>query len=44
MGEEEGYQVVELDLLEVQRVREQLPLLRHRRTDLYCLSDLTGMQ
>lgn len=37
MKEEAGYQTAELDLADVEPVREQLPLLRHRRTDLYSL-------
>lgn len=37
MDEREGHQVVELDLARVQSVREQLPLLQHRRTDIYTL-------
>ena len=35
-----GVQVLELDLERVEAVRQQLPLLRHRRTDLYRLSEL----
>ena len=37
MDEKEGWQIVDLDLDEVRKVREQLPLLKHRRTDLYDL-------
>ncbi len=37
MDEREGYQTAELDLEKVDAVREQIPLLRHRRTDLYNL-------
>jgi len=37
MEEQEGGQLVELDLKETQRVRAQIPLLRHRRTDIYTL-------
>ena len=32
-----GIQVTELDLSKADRVREQLPLLKHRRTDVYTL-------
>ena len=32
---DEGFQLVTLDLSETERVRAQIPLLRHRRTDLY---------
>lgn len=35
MDEKEGYVTAELDLDEVDRVRGELPLLAHRRTDLY---------
>ena len=31
----EGFQLVTLDLAETERVRAQIPLLRHRRTDIY---------
>ena len=37
MDEREGYQTAELDLEKVDAVREQIPLLRHRRIDLYNL-------
>lgn len=37
MDEKAGVQFVELDLSLVDQVREQLPLLRHRREDLYSL-------
>lgn len=37
MDEQEGYQLVELDLSEAESIRQQLPLLNHRRTDLYTL-------
>ena len=39
MGTEEGYQTVEFDLTETDSVRRQLPLLAHRRTDLYTLKE-----
>ena len=35
MGYEEGYIINDIDLKEVIEVRKQLPLLKHRRTDLY---------
>ncbi len=35
MDEKEGYQVVELDLSAVEPVREQIPMLKQRRTDIY---------
>lgn len=35
MDEKEGYVTAELDLDEIDRVRGELPLLAHRRTDLY---------
>lgn len=35
MDEKEGYMVHEIDLEEVERVREELPLLTARRTDMY---------
>lgn len=37
MDEKEGYRVVELDLDYVDKVRRELPLLKHRRTDIYKL-------
>lgn len=35
MGAEEGYLLAELNLKAVERVRRELPLLQHRRTDVY---------
>jgi predicted amidohydrolase len=35
MGEREGLEVVDLDLAVVNKVREKLPLLKHRRADIY---------
>lgn len=35
----EGEQLVDIDLAETARVREQIPLLRHRRTDVYALEE-----
>jgi predicted amidohydrolase len=35
MGYEEGYIINDIDLEEVKNIRNQLPLLKHRRTDLY---------
>ena len=35
----EGAQLVELDFAEVAAVRRQIPLLRHRRTDVYTLRE-----
>lgn len=37
MGDEEGFMVENLDLGEVERVRKALPLLRHRREDVYAI-------
>ena len=39
MDAQAGYQVLDLDLSEAEAVRQQLPLLRHRRTDLYTLEE-----
>jgi predicted amidohydrolase len=39
MGQKEGMEVVELDMGKVAKVRESLPLLKNRRTDVY---DLKG--
>lgn len=39
MEEQEGEQLVDVDLTETERVREQIPLLRHRRTDVYTLRE-----
>jgi predicted amidohydrolase len=35
MDEKQGVRITDLDLGRVREVREQLPLLRHRRTDVY---------
>ena len=35
----EGFLFTELDLRQAEAVREQLPLLRHRRTDVYTLAE-----
>ena len=35
IDEKQGVSITELDLLRVREVREQLPLLRHRRADVY---------
>lgn len=37
MDEQEGYRIVELDLDYVDKVRQELPLLKHIRQDLYTL-------
>lgn len=37
MDESEGYQMIDLDISLVSSVRAQLPLLAHRRTDIYTL-------
>ena len=39
MDEKEGILTVELELEKVEKVREQLPLLKHNRTDLYRLEN-----
>lgn len=39
LGAEEASLLAEIDLEEVERVRRELPLLQHRRTDLYNLSE-----
>ncbi len=39
MEEKEGWRITELDLSVVEAVRDQLPLLRHRRTDVYTLRE-----
>ena len=38
MDEKPDVKVVELELDEVKKVREQLPLLKHRRGDIYALT------
>ncbi len=38
MDEKEGYMLREVDLDDVRKVREQLPLLKHVRKDIYTLS------
>jgi predicted amidohydrolase len=35
MDEKEGIRLVELDFDYLEKVRQELPLLKHRRTDLY---------
>ena len=37
MNEKAGCQVVDLDLSKLESIRQQLPLIKHRRTDLYTL-------
>ena len=44
MDEKQGVQITELDLSQVAEVREQLPLLKHRRTDVYTLRENKKMQ
>jgi predicted amidohydrolase len=39
LGAQEGLLLAELDFDEVERVRRELPLLQHRRTDVYELSE-----
>ena len=39
MDEKEGYIVSELDLSLVEKAREELPLLAHRRHDMYMLEE-----
>lgn len=43
LDETEGILTVELNLDRVDQVREQLPLLKHRRTDLYRIESYMGM-
>lgn len=38
LDEKEAIQIVDLDLKQIEQVRQQLPLLKHRRTDLYSLT------
>ena len=38
MEENPEVKIVDLDLDEVKKVREQLPLLKHRRGDIYALT------
>lgn len=40
MDEKEGYTITEIDLETVKKVRQQFPLLQHRRTDLYKLTEI----
>ena len=39
MNFEEGYIINDIDLKEVEEVRKQLPLLKHRRTKLYEITE-----
>jgi len=39
LDDAEGFLFTEIDLRQVARIREQLPLLRHRRTDVYTLTE-----
>ena len=39
LDEAEGFLLTEIDLRQADAVREQLPLLRHRRTDVYTLAE-----
>ncbi len=43
LDEKEGILTVELDFDKVEKVREQLPLWKHRRTDLYCVTSRVGI-
>lgn len=40
MGQEKGVQVVELDLKRAEEIREQIPLIYNRRTDVYSLEEI----
>ncbi len=40
LDEKEGYMIVELNLQQVEKVRRELPLLEHRRKDIYTLKSL----
>ena len=40
MDEKDGYQITEVDLSRVEPVREQLPMLKQRRTDVSQLRKL----
>ncbi|MDL2280791.1 carbon-nitrogen hydrolase family protein [Selenomonadales bacterium OttesenSCG-928-I06] len=40
MDEKEGYTITEIDLEIVSRIRNQLPLLNQRRTDIYTLTEI----
>jgi len=40
MDEKEGYIIQEIDLDYVKKIRNELPLLKHLRRDLYKLSKL----
>ncbi|HEX6561460.1 MAG TPA: carbon-nitrogen hydrolase family protein [Nitrososphaera sp.] len=42
MGQREGMEIVELDMAKVAQVRQSLPLLKNRRTDVYSLSSKKG--
>ena len=42
LGAEEGCLLAEIDFAEVERVRRELPLLQHRRTDIYELVELAS--
>lgn len=44
MGSSMEIAIIELNLDLVKEVREQLPLLHHRRKDLYTVSELTGLK
>ncbi len=41
LDEKEGYSVQTLNLGEVDKVRRELPLLAHRRSDIYTLNEIT---
>jgi deaminated glutathione amidase len=42
MGESEGLEIVDIDLAMVGEVREKLPLLKNRRSDIYGKSDFSA--
>ena len=40
MDEKETVRITDIDLSRVREIREQLPLMRHRRTDMYTLREI----
>ncbi|GEM_PF-6903192 len=42
MDENEGIAFVEWEMEKLDKVRRELPLLKHRRTDLYRLTDISS--
>ena len=43
MNDEEGFITYTIDLINVEKIRNELPLLKHRRKDLYELKEIKNL-